>query len=140
MSYNLFLDDFRIPADGFNILGRNEYLKLKWVVVRSHNEFVDYILKNGMPDLISFDHDLADEHYAPPQFWDEKYNQWAEKKGFKEKTGMDSAKWLVEFCMDNKVSLPNYFVHSMNSAGRANIQGLLDNYSKFEKQNDKENS
>ena len=76
--YNLFLDDIRDPKNmipGMEVLYKdgmlihrnnpdNFYYKHDWVVVRSYNEFVDYITKNGLPKLVSFDHDLAPEHYA----------------------------------------------------------------------------
>jgi hypothetical protein len=52
---------------------------------------------------------------------------------FSEKTGYDCAKWLVNFCMDNNLKLPEYYVHSMNPVGRRNILGYLDNYVKFSK-------
>ena len=66
--YNLFLDDFRIPVDAFQCTGDTDFLQLKWAIVRSHDEFVDYIQKRYdsegvLPDLIAFDHDLADDHY-----------------------------------------------------------------------------
>ena len=46
----LYLDDIRNPkTDG-------------WIIVRSYNEFIKWIEVNGIPDEISFDHDLAHEH------------------------------------------------------------------------------
>ena len=52
----------------------------------------------------------------------------------REKTGMDCAKWLVDFCMDTKQDLPDYIIHSMNPAGGKNIFMYLDNYRKFQEQ------
>ena len=43
---------------------------------------------------------------------------------------MDCAKWLVDFCMDNKVELPKFYVHSANPVGADNIRGLLNNFIK----------
>ena len=87
-----------------------------------------------MPDTISFDHDLADEHYTPEYFWDnyeesKKFQEWRGQY-YQEKTGMDCAKWLVDYCMDNKKKLPEIFVHSANPVGADNIKGLLDNFVK----------
>ena len=42
----LFLDDIRKPPD------------VDWFIVRNYNQFIDWIDKNGLPDIISFDHDL----------------------------------------------------------------------------------
>jgi hypothetical protein len=78
-----------------------------------------------MPYFISFDHDLADEHYAPEEHWNDKYDSWAESQNFKEKTGYECAKWLTEYCMDNEVNMCKWFAHTANLAGRKNIDGLL---------------
>jgi hypothetical protein len=54
---------------------------------------------------------------------------------FKEKTGMDCAKWLVDYCMDNKKELPDFVVHSMNPAGAENIKQLLTQFKEFQHKN-----
>jgi spore coat polysaccharide biosynthesis protein SpsF (cytidylyltransferase family) len=110
------------------------YSKWEWKTVRNYDEFVSYITKNGLPDFISFDHDLSDEHYNPDMYnGQEIYNKhYAE---FKEKTGMDCAKWLVDYCMDNKKELPDFVVHSMNPAGGENIKLLLDQFKEFQHKN-----
>jgi hypothetical protein len=131
---NLFLDDIRIPSDVSLYVSnpnlKKFYSESEFDIVRSYKEFVDYIIDNGVPDLISFDHDLADEHYDPsmylgPEVYNKNYDS------FKEKTGLDCAKFLIEYCMDNEVELPEYLVHSMNPTGARNILSILDNYSKF---------
>ena len=116
MSYNLFLDDLREP---------NLFLKdtRTWVVVCTYNQFVDIITKQGLPGFISFDHDLASEHYN---------DQSADYSKFKEQTGYDCAKWLVEYCMRASEQLPKWQVHSMNSVGRHNINAILTRYKERE--------
>ena len=57
--YYLFLDDERYPKQ---VTWVNLPL-VDWVIVRNYNEFVKKIEEDGMPVFISFDHDLADEHY-----------------------------------------------------------------------------
>ena len=132
MSYNLFLDDFRHPYDAFNITKDPVFTQLKWEIVRSHNQFVKFIekkFKEGVfPDLIAFDHDLDDAHYDHLTS-DFPYDE------MKEKTGFHSAKWLVDFCIDNNLKLPKYIVHSMNPGGRENIKGLLSNFKKHQDEN-----
>lgn len=135
-TYNLFLDDFRIPKDAWNYKYYKPYLTEHWKIVRNYDEFVSYIKRNykkgHFPKFISFDHDLAAEHYAPREHWSEKYDAWATSQEFKEKTGMECAKWLVDFCIDNEIELPDFMVHSMNPAGAENIQSLLDNFKKHQ--------
>jgi hypothetical protein len=133
--YNLFLDDIRTPkmASFVNHVSeyKNIYEELKWVVVRSYDEFVAHITKYGLPELISFDHDLGIEHIKfyfengghenPPN---------PDNAEFIEKTGKDCATWLVNYCIDNKLELPKYFVHSANPIGRMNIINYLENFIK----------
>lgn len=79
-----------------------------YIGVRSYREFVDWITFHGLPAYISFDHDL----------------------GLAE-SGYDCAKWLVEYCLDHEVSLPDFDVHSQNPVGKENIIALLNNFIKY---------
>jgi hypothetical protein len=118
----LFLDDIRNPIDC--VLYRNNKIYLEnWDIVRNYDEFVKYILDNGIPDVVSFDHDLADEHYSPTMNDSVRYNELSNQ--FKEKTGNDCAKWLCEYCVKNGLPLPEYYTHSMNPVGRENIMSTL---------------
>lgn len=120
----LFLDDVRIPTDCVSYT-YNKIYNEEWDIVRTYDEFVDYIKTNGVPDEISFDHDLADEHYDPSMY--ESTERYGEKyKTFKEKTGYDCAKWLSEYCITNVIPMPKCYVHSMNPVGRDNIRGVLE--------------
>lgn len=119
----LYLDDLRIPKDsiGFVPDTMNQfYWSDDWTIVRNYWEFCNYIQKFGLPDFISFDHDLADEHYVNDINYDD----------YKEKTGYEAAKWLVDWCFDNKKSLPNFIVHSANTVGKLNIESYLNNAKK----------
>jgi len=126
----LWLDDIRNPF--INLEGRvpKEEGTIEWVL--SYEQFVQWINMFGLPDIISFDHDLADEHYTPPKYWDnyQESKEYQESQNYLEETGMDCAKWLVDYCMDNDVPLPIYYVHSANPVGADNIRGLLGNYIK----------
>lgn len=120
----LYLDDVRTPA---NDLPGYE----PWAVVRNYEQFTDYITKHGIPDFISFDHDLADEHmqdyfaqvnaqgYQSPSY-DE----------YKEKTGLSCAMWLVDYCIENNVAPKKCAVHSHNPIGSTNIQSCINSYKK----------
>lgn len=124
--YNLFLDDFRHPYDCICYMDNKFiYSQFKWIIVKDYNQFVDKINELGLPELISFDHDLADEHYAPEDRYDD-YDVFSQ--GFKEKTGLDCAKWLVQYCKDNELNLPKFEIHSMNKTGAKNIRLHLENF------------
>ena len=128
MKYNLFLDDVRNPIDCVYYMYTPIYTSVDWVIVRDYNSFIKIIKENGLPEIISFDHDLSDEHYDPKMYhesYDELYDS------FKEKTGYECAKWLVDYCIDNNEFLPKkILVHSMNPIGRRNIESYFESYNK----------
>lgn len=123
--YKLFIDDVRNPQDV-------KWAQLPvgpWVVVRNYQQFVDHISKNGLPSFVAFDHDLADEHYRPSMYNnDGHYNKYYTDGTFKEKTGYHCAQWLIEYCIDNNKSFPDYEVHSMNPIGKINIKSIIENF------------
>ena len=90
----LYLDDVRNPKTN------------GWTIVRNYEEFVKHIEENGLPDEISFDHDLGEDI----------------------KTGYDCAKWLCNYCWTNGIPIPTYNVHSANPVGRDNIIGVLKSF------------
>jgi hypothetical protein len=121
----LWLDDLRNPY--LNIEGRvpEEDGTIEWVL--NYKEFTEWINKYGLPYLISFDHDLAEEHYTPEEYWDDydKSKAYQDSKNYVEKTGLDCAKWLINYCIKNKLNLPKFYSHSANPVGRDNIINLL---------------
>jgi hypothetical protein len=101
MTYKLFLDDLRFPETG------------DWIIARTMDDAVWYVENKGIPHFISFDHDLAADHYII---------------GDGEKTGYDFAKWFANHVMDNDLKLPDsfdYYVHSMNPVGKENIEKYM---------------
>jgi hypothetical protein len=126
--YNLFLDDLRVPSDCRRYINDNRYLELNWVIVRSHDEFISHIekeWKNGsFPKLVSFDHDLDDEHYHPSMFVSTEAYENA-YQSFNSPTGRRAAAFLVEFCKNKNISLPECLIHTMNPAGEIRIQATL---------------
>lgn len=125
MSYKLFLDDERKPS-------QVKWLEMPlgpWVIVRDYATFVGYITKNGIPTFVSFDHDLADEHYRQSMYdKDKHYTSYYTDGTFKEKTGFSCAKWLCEYCLDNNLPFPDYQVHSMNPVGKENITQYIESF------------
>ena len=109
----LWLDDTRPTPDDE-----------EWDRVRNYEEFTHYIETYGVPELISFDHDLGGQHYRD-LFGDKKKTLLEE--GFTEKNGYDCAKWMVK----NNHMIKDYGVHSMNPIGKLNIETLLFNWKKW---------
>jgi hypothetical protein len=119
----LFLDDNRKPYDVFKVTINPVYENNDWVIVKTYDEFVNHIEKNGLPMMISFDHDLSfDHYYEKNQNGDLDYNSFAEK------TGYHCGEWLIEYCQKNSLELPRWFVHSANPVGSENIKKLLSGF------------
>ena len=47
-----------------------------------------------------------------------------------EKTGYDCVKWLCNYCQDNNIKFPKYYIHSMNDVGALNMLSYINNYIK----------
>lgn len=122
MSKILWLDDLRNPF--IDLEGRvpKEDGVVEWVL--NYEQFVQWIEKFGLPNIISFDHDLADYELS---------KEYQDSRDYQEKTGMDCAKWLIDYCIDNDCELPKFYVHSANPVGADNIRGILNNYLKYNK-------
>ena len=108
----LYLDDVRTPKSK------------GWYVVRNYNDFVNWITENGLPDEVSFDHDLGDVK-VKEGFVIVEASDWNN-----EKTGYDCAKWMCEYCYTNGLPIPPWNVHSANPVGRDNIIQILKKYEK----------
>lgn len=123
----LFLDDVRIPKDclgymHYRIGKENPIYLEEWFIARNYDEFVQ-IVNNNFSNIshVSFDHDLADEHYDVDAMSNaEEYNKLYSQ--FEEKTGVDCAKFLKEYYNTHNTPLPEkMYVHSMNPTGVQNI-------------------
>ena len=123
--YRLFLDDQRKPNDV-------KWVELPWVRGLSLDrtkEFCNYIEKNGLPEFISFDHDLGQgdmDNYIKNVV--KQNSSTLNYQNYKEKTGLHCVSWLIGYCIDNNVKFPKYVVHSMNVIGRDNIVSLIEGF------------
>lgn len=103
----IFLDDFRKPNKYVNInINRvyqaYNYSEFKELVNKLYNKY-------GIINEVWFDHDLGPVEMG---------------------NGLDCAKYLVQFCIDNNMTLPEYHIQSANSVGKANIDSYLKSYIK----------
>lgn len=93
--YKMFLDDIRNSPDD------------TWVIVRSSREAIDYIQQNGLPDFISFDHDLGGDD-----------------------TAMVFLYYLVNNICNSSDDPPKYKIHSANPIGSKNIEAFMESWKK----------
>ncbi len=119
----IFLDDLRTPQQ---VYGENN-----WTVVRSYNEFkelIDSCFDIGLPiSVISFDHDLADEHYKD-LFDSYKDMRDLNYDGYKEKTGLDALKYFLNKAGKFSNSVYTIKIHSMNPVGKENMYKYIDSF------------
>ena len=127
-NYNLFLDDVRIPEHCYEYIPDPRYLSLEWHIVRSHEDFIKTLeskWESGeFPALVSFDHDLHDEHYDRSMFHGVNAYENAYKR-FTYPTGRRSAEFLVKFCKEKNISMPECLIHTMNPAGKVRINRTI---------------
>ena len=95
---NLFLDDFREPSD----VTWASLPSVKWDIVRSVGSFKDWVNKEGIPSLVSFDNDLLPHHYTSTTL-------------YIKDTGFEACEWLVDLCDRNNLAFPNWIIHSRNT-------------------------
>lgn len=128
-NFYLFLDDERVPNGVFWIdIPKN----VPWTIVRNYKQFREAIESRGIPAFVSFDHDLADEHYSMSS--DEVNNSSYERviASYEEKTGYDCLKWFVERVLAPiDAPFPDYALHTMNSIGKDNMEKYINNYKRY---------
>jgi hypothetical protein len=95
----LYIDDIRDPKGEFDY------------IARSSNEAIEYLVRYGCPNYISFDHDLGEDD-----------------------TALNIVKYMIELDLDSEGDfIPfdfDFNVHSANPVGKANIEGYLKAYLK----------
>lgn len=84
----------------------NNY-KPNFIWVKNLPEFSGYIIKNGLPDLVSFDHDLSSKTVRCDH------------------NGADCARWLVNYCKENGLQMPKCFAHTANNKRRPVLNNIL---------------
>lgn len=108
----LFVDDNRNPFTSdtdwitdFSGIGTEDiYVK----VVKNIQSFIEHITKYGLPEAVLFDNDLG------------------HKKG--NGSGAECAVWLVNYCLDNSLKLPEWSIISANPYGKCRIGSVLRKY------------
>lgn len=92
-----FLDDEREPPSTRHA---------DWIIFRTGESMIQAIRRMGLPDGISFDHDLGEDGMD----------------------GHETAKKIRELVLDGTVDVPagfEYTVHSANPVGKQNIIGVM---------------
>jgi len=144
MSYNLFLDDIRMPKDAWiyprrdnkNVIISGKSLEAmsgvpndNWQIVRSYEQFVSIIEKRGIPDVVSFDHDLSEE-YMDYYFSETCQTGIIEYENLKSNSGYHCAQFLCKICLNKNIKFPKYYIHSANQWGSKNIKNYIQNFLK----------
>lgn len=127
----LFLDFVSLPSS-IAISDRREITSCyrndeQWKTVRTYEAFVRAVseLKPGeMFDVVSFDHDLHSSHSNYSPVLSMAGNIWVNEEPFidiyksmKVKCGYHCAVFLVEYCLEHRLSMPLCFVHEKYKKG-----------------------
>ena len=126
---NIFLDDIRFPNE-VAIYTKNRVYGYNWVIVRNYEQFVR-TCRDHWNDIqrISFDHDLRQDEAK-----EKRKNGMSKRKARQEKklskSGMDCAKWFIDYIIDHPRFLPVIYIHSQNPVGKENIAALFASYEK----------
>ena len=129
-NFKLFLDDIRQPEDAWiyservKLLDKTNTHGCEWEIVRNYNDFCEFINKYGIPEVVSFDHDLCQEHM-------EHYFDVTSKIGvieygnLKTPTGKHCAEFFVDKWKEAGKPKVYVFVHSANRWGQTEIKSVL---------------
>lgn len=88
---------------------------VNFVWVKNLYQFTEYIENNGVPQFVSFDHDLNNRGGGEGLSDEQKLNN----------NGVNCAKWLVNYCRQMKQPLPKFYVHSANPKHGLEINRVL---------------
>jgi hypothetical protein len=122
----LFLDDWRNPKDCAQYMWQRRVdcriFHEEWDIVRSYGQFVNWIDKNGIPDVVSFDYDLDDVEELKEELPIEEWFNLDENRAYK---GTDCLRYLIKKCRDSNIKLPNCIIHSANPDGCDELKQLI---------------
>jgi hypothetical protein len=101
--------------------------KEQFVVCKSYKEFVEHITTqyetNGIyPNFISFAFMSSNADYI---LNGEDYSVYRSDEIYNEGSGVDCAEWIIKFCKEKGLKLPDYFIHDTNMTGRRIISKLF---------------
>jgi hypothetical protein len=126
----LWLDDIRNPYVGdwlMQYAPQFAYGNGETIWVKNYDEFTDWITVNGLPHTIGFDHDLGQD-VANDKVLAGMSKRRSRREKRTEMSGFECAKWLIEYCLDNDMELPQWTIQSANPVGAENINGLLNGF------------
>jgi hypothetical protein len=119
-NYFLFVDDVRNPADVLNYLNYENsdiYRKEGWITVRSHDDFMKHVEEKGIPNFVSYDHNMDDGSYTPLEISSHDsisdLDLFKNIENSKEKIGIHCLASLSEYAKKNSLEMPRVQCHSI---------------------------
>jgi hypothetical protein len=105
--YKVFFDDLRTVDMVYDSSMESEF-----IVVRNVKDFKKLIQEKGIPDFVSFDHDLGEDEFG--NIAEDVY---------------DAVKWMV-YVKEYDLRKMDFVVHSDNPVGAKNIESLINNWNR----------
>lgn len=107
----IYLDDKRQPAESAKKHGVF-YLE-HFNIVRNIRDFQTEV-RAFFPDVVSLDHDLTYAHYD---------GDYSDKQ-----TGYDALVWLLDYCDENGLAVPEIRLHTANEEGEERMRTYLNTF------------
>jgi hypothetical protein len=126
----LFLDDIRMPDAAFiyeervKLIAKSGVQNCEWNIVRNYEDFCEFIDTFGIPEVVSFDHDLCEEHMNH-YFTVTSQIGVIEYGNLKTKTGKHCAEYFVGKWREAGKPTVKVYVHSANRWGQVEIKKVL---------------
>lgn len=133
---HLLLDDIRhpkqcnlvYPTHTTTLLEETNTFECDWIVVRTLDNFKEWIYTNGPPELLSLDNDLTMSHYE----------RYVEVLGGRDSydyekeddNGIAALKFVIKYCKEHGKKLPKIYVHTANQIARNVMTAKINEISK----------
>jgi hypothetical protein len=126
----LFLDDIRMPDAAFiyeeriKLIDKSGIQNCEWHIVRNYEDFCEFIDTFGIPEAVSFDHDLTMEFMR--HYYDVTSKTGVIEYGnLKTKSGKHCAEYFVDKWRESGKPDVKVYIHSANRWGQIEIKKVL---------------
>lgn len=119
MAYRILLDSQQSLEELYLKTQNPIYQEGEWIQCKNILDFTKVIVENQieskiMPELISYEFgfgfDIVDKTVNP-----------------RAETGVDAIQWLIKFCIERRVQLPDWFIHTEDPTQKYNMSTILRN-------------
>lgn len=104
---NIYLDPIREPLNSFAETHNNIYVNQPWKIVTDFQGFILEVVKNGIPEKISYAFDIDPTRKT---------------------SALDCMEWLITQCRYADVAFPEIIYHCINPVGKKKVDAVISDY------------